>query len=110
MFFFKNGYLFLKQELSFDLRAFTTYIIARNKLEQDDIQGGKIKGWARVLLIIVPYLIIVGLFQYVGAYVAGKEISPEFVPESTDQHLITSFFGLLGSLLVIYLFVELVDD
>jgi len=79
-------------------------------LKQDNIQGGKTKGWARVLLIIIPYFIIVGLFQFAGAYVAGREIVPEYIQETTEQHLITSFFGLLGTLLVIYLFVELVDD
>ncbi|WP_240905175.1 CPBP family intramembrane glutamic endopeptidase [Flagellimonas oceani] len=79
-------------------------------MKQDNIQGGKTKGWARVLLIIIPNFIIVGLFQFAGAYVSGKEISPEYVQETTEQHLITSFFGLLGTLLVIYLFVELVDD
>lgn len=70
----------------------------------------KTKGWARVLLIIIPYFIIVGLFQFVGAYVSGKEISPEYIQETTEQHLITSFFGLLGTLLIIYLFVKHVDD
>ena len=70
----------------------------------------KTKSWVRVLLIIVPYFFIVGLFQFVGAYMAGKEISPEYIQETTEQHLITSFFGLLGALLVVYLFVELVDD
>ncbi|MBR9855820.1 MAG: CPBP family intramembrane metalloprotease [Algicola sp.] len=68
------------------------------------------KSWARVLLIIIPYFIIVGLFQFAGIYVAGNEISSEYVQETTEQHLITSFFGLLGTLLVIYLFVELIDD
>lgn len=70
----------------------------------------KSQGWTRVLLIIAPYFIVVGLFQFVGAYVAGKEISPEYIQETTEQHLTTSFFGLLGTLLVIYLFVELVDE
>lgn len=73
-------------------------------------QNLKTKGWVRVLLIIIPYFIIVGLFQFVGAYVSGNEISPEYVQETTEQHLIVSFFGLLGTLLVIYLFVTFVDD
>lgn len=73
-------------------------------------QNLKTKGWVRVLLIIIPYFIIVGLFQFVGAYVSGNEISPEYVQETTEQHLIVSFFGLLGTLLVIYLFVKFVDD
>lgn len=73
-------------------------------------QNLKTKGWVRVLLIIIPYFIIVGLFQFAGTYVADIDLSTQFVDETTEQHLITSFFGFLGTLLVTYLFVELVDE
>lgn len=74
------------------------------------IMESKTKGWARVLLFIFPYIFIVGLFQFVGAYIAGLELSSDSLNETTEQHLITSFFGLMGTLLVIYLFVEWVDN
>lgn len=79
-------------------------------MKQDNIQGAKTAGWTRVLLIIIPYFLIVEIFQIIGAYVVGKDLSNELAHETTEQHLIISFFGLLGTLLVIYLFVELVDD
>lgn len=78
-------------------------------MEHNTSVDSKIKGWARVLLIIIPYFLIVGLFQIAGAYLTGRD-SSDVAYETTEQHLVISFFGLLGTLLVIYLFVKFVDD
>lgn len=78
-------------------------------MEYKTNKDSKIKGWARVLLIIIPYFLIVGLFQIAGAYLTGRD-SSDVAYETTEQHLVISFFGLLGTLLVIYLFLKFVDD
>ncbi|WP_421804786.1 CPBP family intramembrane glutamic endopeptidase [Flagellimonas sp.] len=53
---------------------------------------------------------MVGLFQVMGAYLTGRDLSDELPHETTEQHLVISFFGLLGTLLVTYLFMKFVDD
>jgi len=67
------------------------------------------KGWARVFLIVIPYLFIVGPFQIVGAYLAGHDIADGMETTTTLEHLLISFFGFLGTLLVVALFMKWVD-
>ena len=57
-------------------------------------------GWLRILLLILPYIIIVGIFQYVGALISGVDLSnPEF--ENTSlQELSLSFSSFIGTFLV----------
>lgn len=69
----------------------------------------KNKGWQRVLLIIFPYIIIVGIFQVIGALVAGRDLTVVEYQNSSSQHLIISFFTLLGTFLVIWLFMKKLD-
>jgi len=69
-----------------------------------------IKGWLRVLLIILPYFFIVGFFQVLGMLLSGQDMSSQLINETTDQHLKTSFYGLLGTLLVVFLFVKWLDN
>jgi len=63
-------------------------------------------GWLRILLLILPYIIIVGIFQYVGALISGVDLSnPEF--ENTSlQELSLSFSSFIGTFLVIGLFMQ----
>jgi hypothetical protein len=56
----------------------------------------KIAGWARILLFLFPYLLIVGVFQFIGLAVAGNSIDDPLWSISSQQHLISSFFDLLG--------------
>jgi membrane protease YdiL (CAAX protease family) len=66
-------------------------------------------GWLRILLLILPYIIIVGIFQYVGALISGVDLSnPEF--ENTSlQELSLSFSSFIRTFLVIGLFMQFVD-
>ena len=67
------------------------------------------KGWHRILLIILPYFLIVGIFQLVGGLIAGvnmKILNPEL---SSIQHLIMSLFTLVGTLIVLWIFMKWVD-
>lgn len=63
-----------------------------------------LKGWKGLLLFILPYLLIVGTFQLAGFYVAGVDILDMSGNESTSQKTISSFFGLIGTFLVIWIF------
>lgn len=62
----------------------------------------KYEGWLRVLALIIPYFIIVGVFQIIGYYFVGLDLLAEV--KTTADHTIISFFGLLGTLLVIWIF------
>ena len=67
------------------------------------------KGWQRVLLIIIPYLIIVGIFQLIGSEIAGIDLSNFEYEKSSTQRLIVSAFDLMGTFLVLWLFIKYVD-
>lgn len=66
-------------------------------------------GWLRILALIIPYLIIVGFSQLIGALIAGVDITSMGYALSTKQHFIISFFNLLGVLLLLRLFMKNVD-
>lgn len=70
-----------------------------------------IKGWQRIFLIIIPYILIVGLFQFVGGLIAGVDMSNlESQHTSTSiQELIISLFDLVGTFLVLWIFMKAID-
>ncbi len=70
---------------------------------------GKNRGWISVLLIIIPYLIIVGFFQFFGMLISGKDLNDLSIPDTPIQTLIGSFFAMLGTLLVLWIFMKYVD-
>lgn len=69
-----------------------------------------IPGWARILMLIIPYILIVGIFEFIGHTLAGFKLSD--VGETMDtakQMLITQFFNFLGTALVLFLMMKIVD-
>ncbi|NRS87548.1 hypothetical protein HNQ02_000455 [Flavobacterium sp. 7E] len=66
-------------------------------------------GWQRMLLIIIPYFIIVGIFQYIGAIIAGCNIDEFNYDKTSFQKVIVSLFSCMGTLLVIALFMQYLD-
>ncbi|MCR9066832.1 MAG: CPBP family intramembrane metalloprotease [Cytophagales bacterium] len=72
-------------------------------------QDTSIKGWARILLIILPYVLAIGFFQDLGTYLSGQENSSELITRSTEELLIVSFFAFLGTVLIIYIFMKKID-
>ncbi len=67
-------------------------------------------GWQRVISIFIPYIFIVGIFQFIGLLIAGidyKNYNPQ--SSSSEQHLIVSFFSLLGTFLMLWLFMKYVN-
>ncbi|MBE0392214.1 CPBP family intramembrane glutamic endopeptidase [Flavobacterium sp. PL002] len=66
-------------------------------------------GWQRMLLIIIPYFMIVGIFQYIGAIIAGFNIDEFNYDKTSFQKVIVSLFSCMGTLLVIALFMQYLD-
>lgn len=66
-------------------------------------------GWLRVLAIIIPYFLIVGLFQVAGALLADVPMGDIDYQETTIQYVITTAFSFLGTFLLIWLFMKFVD-
>ena len=68
----------------------------------------KNKTWLRVLLLIVPYFIVVGIFQFAGILIAGVDLKN--IDDTTlEQDTIISFFDVIGTLLLLWLFMKIVD-
>jgi len=55
-------------------------------------------GWVRVLALIIPYLVVVTIFQLIGYWVSGVDLNNLELAKSTGQQAVVSFFGLLGTL------------
>ena len=69
----------------------------------------KIRGWYRILLIILPYIIIVTIFQLIGGLIAGVDRNNLASGQTSIQHLIIALFGLLGSFIVLWFFMRFID-
>ncbi len=69
----------------------------------------KNRGWQRILLLIVPYILIVGIFQYIGKLIAKADFEDINFQKTSEQHIIISFFTLLGTFLVIWLFMKYLE-
>lgn len=67
------------------------------------------KGWFRTILILLPYFFIVGIFQFIGAAIANVDSFALDSERSSGQTLIISFFSLLGTSIVIWIFMKNVD-
>jgi membrane protease YdiL (CAAX protease family) len=71
--------------------------------------NSQINGWTRILSFILPYIIVVGIFQFIGASILDVDILDKNSIKTTFQHFIISFFGLIGLLLLLWLFMKYVD-
>ena len=69
-----------------------------------------VPGWARVLILIVPYILVVGLFEVLGSLVAGFRLREMGSTMGTpNQMLIMQFFNFVGTALVLFLMMRVVD-
>ena len=66
------------------------------------------KGWLNILAFIIPYLVVVGLFQYTGMLIAGMNVDSS-APRDFDQRLIIKSFDLIGTCVVLFMFMTFVD-
>ena len=69
----------------------------------------KHRGWQRVLLIILPFIFILGIFQFFGALIAGVDLNNADFQKTSEQDLIMSFSSLIGTLLVVWVFIKYLD-
>lgn len=72
--------------------------------------GNKNTGWQRVLLIIIPYIFIVGFFQFIGVLIAKVNLN-NYKPNAitSEQNLIISLFDSLGIFLLLWLCMKFID-
>ncbi|MGB5666268.1 MAG: type II CAAX endopeptidase family protein [Maribacter sp.] len=66
-------------------------------------------GWVRVIALIVPYFVTVGIFQLLGYLITGVDLYPSDSIKTAGQQAIISFFGFLGTLLIIGIFTRFWD-
>ena len=70
----------------------------------------KSQGWKNILKIIIPYFLSVGLFDLIGFYLVGLDIAKyKIIEETTEQRFIITFFSLLGTCVVVWLFRKYID-
>ena len=69
----------------------------------------RIYGWARILLFILPYLFIRGIWELIGYVIAGISFEDQNFVRSPGQQLTVSFFNLLGTFLVLWIFMKYID-
>ena len=70
----------------------------------------KNRGWQRVLLIIIPYLFVEGIFQIIGMLLVNVDFNNLNSQRTIQQDLIIHFFDLLGTLLIIWIFMKYIDE
>jgi membrane protease YdiL (CAAX protease family) len=74
------------------------------------VNKGKSQGWKSILKIIIPYLVIVAIFQIVGGLIMGLDLRHmQMASQTTAQLFVTCFMGMVGTIGVVWLFTTKVD-
>ncbi len=68
------------------------------------------KGWQRILLLIVPYFIGVGLFQILTALLMGLPIIQPPTHLTTIQRLTITTSALVATIFILWGFVKIIDN
>ena len=68
-----------------------------------------IKGWVRVLLIIIPFLLFVGVFTMIGGMLLGLKRTGSHEALTTFQSLVLELFMLAGTFAVVAIFRRWID-
>ncbi|TDN82760.1 hypothetical protein DET49_12324 [Salegentibacter sp. 24] len=71
-------------------------------------KNDKLMGWIRVLLLIIPYLIVGGVFQIAAHALAGIPFEEE-IQKTSLQSFLVAMATLSATLLILYLFMRFVD-
>lgn len=69
----------------------------------------KIKGWARVIIVIILFFILGSIFDLMGLIVADVDYRLDPIMRKLDQNLVISYFHLASNLIVIYFCVRVID-
>ena len=73
------------------------------------MNNSKFSGWQKVLLIIVPYLVMISVFQVVSSIFLGDQFSVIEESGSKLQKLGLHFFDGIASFTVVWLFMKYID-
>lgn len=67
--------------------------------------------WARIVLIIISYLILTSVFQIIGMLIANISITDleDLANLNVTQLLIVQFLGLIALIIVVYIFRKFID-
>lgn len=77
---------------------------------QQEVNPDKpIKGWVRLLILILPYIFIVGTFEVIGGFVAGYSFFDTPDVQSLRDLNILQFFNLIGTFIVLRLMMRFID-
>lgn len=66
----------------------------------------KHSGWVRVLIFIIPYFLVVGGFQILAYSILGLDINESDVDRSILERTVISYFTLIGTIIIIYIFLK----
>lgn len=69
-----------------------------------------LKYWHRILLLVFPYFFMTGFFQIIGLYVSGADMINIEAPRTSWEHLIVSLFSIIGTFLLLWFFIRVVDN
>lgn len=75
-----------------------------------DDTNSQINGWIRILSFILPYIIVVGIFQFIGAVILDVDILDINSIKTSFQEFLLNLFGLIGLLLLLWVFMKFVDN
>lgn len=67
------------------------------------------QGWLRILLIIFPYILVVGVFQIIGGSLIGFSFSDIEIEKTPIQRLFIQVFSFVGTSLIVWIFVRFID-
>lgn len=74
------------------------------------VNKGKSQGWKNILKIIIPYFVVVTIFQLVGGLIVGLDFRHmQANSQTTAQLFVTYFMGMVGTLGLVWLFTTKVD-
>ena len=59
--------------------------------------------------MIIPYFIVVGTFQMIGAALVGYDYGNLTTDKTSEQSFVIQFFTLLGTCLIVWIFVKYID-
>ena len=69
----------------------------------------KHRGWIHILLLIIPYILIIAIFQLIGYGLAGYEFDDSADKENVFREVYGSYLTLGATLLTLWLFMRFVD-
>lgn len=74
-----------------------------------DNTEGKNRGWLNILKLIIPFFLVVGIFQIIGALFVDIDIRNLEAIHTPEQNSVMLFSTFIGTLLILWIFMKKVD-